>query len=205
MVKNFKHLILSSNEDWPVHIDADDRRFLVLRVSEAHKEDHAYFAQIQDELDSGGYEGLLYDLLHEDISDFNPRQLPHSHEAFLIKLRSADSDTRYIYEALSTGSFNIVSEGLKVWQSSLTPDAIYNYYRDWCNESEEKAIKKNFFFATLKKRMPTARKHRPSINGDRAYMYQFPTLDQARKDFCKAFKLDSSHAFKQEDTNEELY
>ena len=133
MVKNFKHLILSSNEDWPVHIDADDRRFFVLRVSEKHKEDHEYFSAIQTELDNGGYEGLLYDLLHENISDFNPRQLPHSDESFAIKLRSADSDIRYIYEALSEGSFNLGSEGPSFWHNTLSPDCLYNYYRDWCN------------------------------------------------------------------------
>ncbi len=39
MVRNFKHVIISSNEEWPVHIDPDDRRFLVLKVSDIHKED----------------------------------------------------------------------------------------------------------------------------------------------------------------------
>ena len=41
MVKNYKHVIMSSNEDWPVHLDPDDRRFYVLRVSKNHKEDQA--------------------------------------------------------------------------------------------------------------------------------------------------------------------
>ena len=42
--------MLSSNEDWPVHLDPDDRRFFVLKVSEKHKEDHMYFNAISDEL-----------------------------------------------------------------------------------------------------------------------------------------------------------
>ncbi len=204
-VKNFRHIIMSSNENWPVHIDPDDRRFFVVRVSETHKEDHVYFGLIQNELDNGGYEGLLYDLLHEDISNFNPRQLPHSNESFSIKLRSADSDIRYIYEALNTGSFNIVSEGPTIWQSSLSLDDIYHYYRDWCNESEETAIKKNFFFATFKKRIPSVQKHRPSVDGSRKYMYQLPSLEQARADFCKAFKADPAHIFNsQKGINESL-
>ena len=107
MVKNFKHLILSSNEEWPVHIDADDRRFFVLRVSNAHKEDHKYFELIQEELNDGGYEGLLFDLLNEDISEFNPRKLPHSNEAFAIKMQSADSAIRYLYEALCSGYLSL--------------------------------------------------------------------------------------------------
>ncbi|MDR3550504.1 MAG: DUF5906 domain-containing protein, partial [Candidatus Babeliales bacterium] len=102
-VRNFKHVILSSNEDWPVHLDADDRRFLVIRVSEQKKEDHVYFNAVQDQLDNGGYEALLYDLLHEDLIDFNPRRMPSSADSFDIKMRSAQSPYRYIYDALCEG------------------------------------------------------------------------------------------------------
>lgn len=91
MVKNFKHIILSSNEDWAVHLDPDDRRFFVIRVSEKHKEDHEYFASIQQQLNTGGYEALLYDLLNEDLTGFNPRQFPNNNEAFDIKMRSAST------------------------------------------------------------------------------------------------------------------
>lgn len=80
MVKNYKHIILSSNEDWPVHLDPDDRRFFVLRVSEQHKEDRQYFKALQEELDNGGYEALLYDLLNEDLTGFEPRQLPSTNQ-----------------------------------------------------------------------------------------------------------------------------
>ena len=36
-MRNFKHLILSSNEDWPVHLERDARRFLILNVSSSKK------------------------------------------------------------------------------------------------------------------------------------------------------------------------
>ena len=203
MVKNFKHLILSSNEDWPVHIDADDRRFFVLRVSEAHKEDHTYFEQIQAKLDGGGYEGLLYDLLHEDLSGFNPRQLPHSNEAFSIKLRSAGSATRYIYDALRDGYFNLSSDTGDYWHNTLSRDTIYRYYRDWCQESGETDIKKNFFFRTLNKCLSSAQSTRPMQDGKRTYSCQFPSLEQARIDFCKAFKADPSYLFNNQEEDDE--
>lgn len=59
LMPNFRHVIISSNEMWPVHLDADCRRFLVLQVSDARKEDRAYFKAIQTELDNGGYEALF--------------------------------------------------------------------------------------------------------------------------------------------------
>lgn len=54
-IDNYKHLIVSSNEDWAVHLDPDDRRFFVLDVSDSHKEDLAYFNQIHKQLENGGY------------------------------------------------------------------------------------------------------------------------------------------------------
>ena len=48
-------------------------------MSAARRRDHAYFADLQDELDNGGYEALLYYLLHEvDLTDFNVRKVPQT-------------------------------------------------------------------------------------------------------------------------------
>jgi hypothetical protein len=88
VVRNFKHVIISSNEDWPVALDRDDRRFLVLRVSDVHKEDIPYFKAIQEQLNSGGLQALLYDLMNEAICDFDPRIIPQNTEAFDVKLMS---------------------------------------------------------------------------------------------------------------------
>ena len=48
-------------------------------MSAARKEDFAYFAALQAELDNGGYEALLYHLLHEvDLTGFNVRKVPQT-------------------------------------------------------------------------------------------------------------------------------
>ena len=43
---NFLHIMMASNEDWVVPASLEARRFCVLEVSDAHKDDHAYFAAI---------------------------------------------------------------------------------------------------------------------------------------------------------------
>ena len=68
--------MIASNEEWVVPAAIDARRFLMLDVGEEHKSDHAYFAAIWQELDAGGYEAMLYDLLHMDITRFNVRDVP---------------------------------------------------------------------------------------------------------------------------------
>jgi hypothetical protein len=197
VVRNFKHVMLSSNEDWPVHLDPDDRRFFVLRVSEKCKEDHVYFKAISDELTNGGYEALLYDLLHEDVSTFNPRKLPSNSDSFSIKLRSAESGHRYLYEALIDGGFSIGSDpeqGIPVWQGPIPKDSIYQDYVKWCQKSGEDSVPKSIFFRILRKMIISVEDKRPG-GESRIRCYMFPSLHQAREDFAKAFKEDPCHIF----------
>ena len=70
---NFVHLIMASNEKWVVPASIDSRRFFVLDVPDTRANDHAYFGAIQAELEGGGYEAMLYDLLQVNLSSFNVR------------------------------------------------------------------------------------------------------------------------------------
>lgn len=72
-VSNCRHLIVSINEDWAVSMDLDDRRFFVLDVSFHRKGDLQYFEFLKKEMSIGGLQALLYDLLQEDLSNFDPR------------------------------------------------------------------------------------------------------------------------------------
>jgi len=47
-------------------------------VSDAKKQDHAYFAAITREMDAGGREALLHHLLDRDLSSFNVRDVPQT-------------------------------------------------------------------------------------------------------------------------------
>jgi hypothetical protein len=76
--RNRLHMILSSNNDWVVPAGADARRYFVLSVSDAKKQDHEYFAAIIREMDNGGREALLHLLMRRDISGFNVRVVPQT-------------------------------------------------------------------------------------------------------------------------------
>jgi hypothetical protein len=196
-VRNFKHIILSSNEPWPVHLDADDRRFAVIRVSEERKEDHAYFEAIQNQLDNGGYEAFLYGVLHEDLIGFNPRILPKSTEAFDIKMQSTGSAERYLYEALLSGGFSIgisPNMDLRVWQSPIPRESVYTDYVTWCSNDGEHPLSNTLLGKVIKKIIISTENTRPG-RGSRLRQYKFPSLIKARQEFCKAFKEDVEHIF----------
>jgi len=205
MVPNFRHLIISSNEAWPVHIDSDDRRFVVIQVSDARKEDHAYFGAIKQQLENGGYEALLYDLMHEDLTDFKPYKLPASNDALEIKMLSADSAVNYIRSVLVEGGFSIGSlnpSDLPAWQGSIPKEDVYADYKAWCIKNGEKTIVSNSVFGkTLKRCIASTEDARPG-GTTRVNSYKFPLLVQARKDFCKEFKCHYERTFGQGDVIE---
>ena len=73
---NFLHVMMASNEDWVVPASQDARRFFVLEVTEAAQSNHEYFGAIWRQMEAGGYEAMLHDLLAYDLTTFNVRAVP---------------------------------------------------------------------------------------------------------------------------------
>lgn len=63
------HIIIASNNEWPIPIEPGDRRFTILDVSEERKQDQAYFGKLLAELANGGKAAMLHDLLAWNIND----------------------------------------------------------------------------------------------------------------------------------------
>lgn len=125
-VPNYKRLIVATNETWAVPMGMDDRRFLVLEVGARRKEDKAYFGAIVRQMNEGGLEALMHDLLNEDLTDFDPRTAPFSRYNFDVKLRGAKPHQQWWYERLC--------EDAEDWDPNPTKQEIYRSYMDWCKE-----------------------------------------------------------------------
>jgi hypothetical protein len=70
---NMLSIMMASNEKWVVPAGEDDRRFVVFDVPDTHREDFAYFAAIRSQLDAGGREAFLHDMLTTDLEGWHPR------------------------------------------------------------------------------------------------------------------------------------
>lgn len=101
---NCVHLLMASNEKWVVPAESDDRRYFVLDVSNARANDHAYFAAIQEEMDNGGLEAMLHDLLAMDLSGFNVRAKPDTAALRDQKLRSLPPEDEWLLSLLEDGA-----------------------------------------------------------------------------------------------------
>lgn len=73
---NFTHIMMASNEDWVVPASLEARRFFVLNVLPDRANDQQYFGGIMAEMEAGGYEAMLHDLLNRDLSNYNARRVP---------------------------------------------------------------------------------------------------------------------------------
>lgn len=101
---NFLHAMLSSNEDWVVPAGEGERRFYKCIVSETHARDPKWFEPLYAQLENGGYEAMLFDLLNFDLGDWHPRHLPR--DAGLLdqqKLSLSPLDSWWV-ELLETGT-----------------------------------------------------------------------------------------------------
>jgi hypothetical protein len=61
---NYVNIVFISNNKWAVPVDGEDaRRFFVLECSNARKQDAQYFGKIDDQMENGGLEAMVHDLL----------------------------------------------------------------------------------------------------------------------------------------------
>lgn len=86
--RNRIHLIMTANADWVVPASHDERRYCVLDVSDAHARSKSYFDPIYAELDAGGYEAMLHDLLALELGIWHPRHIVNTEALRLQKARS---------------------------------------------------------------------------------------------------------------------
>jgi hypothetical protein len=103
-MRNRLIFIIASNELSVVPADRNDRRWMVLRVSDAERENHTYFAAIQRQLDEGGYSAMLDELLHRDLSQGpSPRRVIKTEALFEQIILAQPADLAYVHMILDHG------------------------------------------------------------------------------------------------------
>jgi len=96
--------MLASNEASVVPADKNDRRWMIFEVGNEHREDRSYFAAIQRQLEDGGYEAMLHELLHTDTSKGpNPRQVIKTAALFDQIIQVQGPEIGYIHMILEHG------------------------------------------------------------------------------------------------------
>lgn len=192
-IDNYKHLIVCSNEDWAIHLDPDDRRFFVLDIPAHKKENIPYFNAIHEQLSNGGYEALMYDLLHENLSGFDAKIMPENFAGFDMKMEGASSMDRFIYTSLKEGCWDHANIGPSSELQNVTIDRFYENYKTWCKYERQTISRKELLGKRLRELIPgtITRRSTREENAKRPVIYFFPPLTEYRSSFEKAYKQTS--------------
>ncbi len=194
---NFVHLIMASNDDWVVPAGTDERRFLVLDVSDEQKQRSAYFRAIQQELDGGGYEALLYKLRTMDLSSFDIRSLPKTAGLADQKRLSYTVEQDWWFAKLETG--DLLTDG--GWSdeviSAVLKDDYVNHTRAFRSTARSSETRLGMF---LKKVVPDAWHLRSRASGMHEFeigghvkrvnnptTHRFPPLEECRRVWDERF------------------
>jgi len=184
--KNLIHLMVASNSDRIINASAEARRFCVLDVSDAHMQDHEYFAAIAKQMAEGGREAMLYDLLHEDLSDFNPRKFPVTAALEDQKVRSMSGVEKWWFDKLRRG--RLLGQHVD-WQLEILRDDLLKDYRiAMGNRRDEAQDLRNHLAKLLPSPYPRPGP-RVSVNGERKRTWVLPMLADCRAHFAAMFRM----------------
>lgn len=212
---NFLHIMMASNDTWVVPAAMDSRRFFVLKVVDTKKGNHAYFAEIWKQMDAGGYEAMLHDLLNMDLSLFNIRAVPTTEGLENQRKLSLQTTELWWKDCLERGYVYRSKFGLEkhlaVWIPEIATELLFLSYEEFAKKRNERRMLSREtlgkFFTGLG---VIARRFRNVIVGerfgdvvsddftqrkgevvrrDRTYGYAIGDLDQARAMFTAAMKF----------------
>jgi hypothetical protein len=190
--ENYIRVLMTSNEGWVVPASFDERRYAVFDVNGQCAQNSQYFKEMDEELGMGGYEALLYDLLHFDLSIVDLRQIPKTKALLDQKLRSMDSLKTWWFERLKAGT---PTRKEQEWVSEVTREALFEDYAEaaeligWRRRAPQTELG-----MTLRKLMPTLKGSRhqypvgeaESVRTARRRTYILPPLAVARASFEQA-------------------
>ena len=98
------HLIMTANAEWVVPASHDERRYVVLNVSEKYVDNDKYFGALYHELDNGGLAAMLHDLQHVDLKGWHPRKILKTEALLQQKMQSMNPLQEWWAEMLENGT-----------------------------------------------------------------------------------------------------
>ena len=184
-IESFHRFFATSNNDFFGQVDADDRRFLFLRVSDQHQTDLSYFEAVHKAIDDDACLGaMVHDLLQLNLANFNPRRRPKTSEHLLQRLQSLGGFDRYWYERLCLG-LSPKNHNYPWTRAFVATHEIQDGYRSFDGRSDRyRSLQDDQIAARLRKICPSAAKVRQVQYGSKQRGYHLPELTVARREFA---------------------
>lgn len=199
-IDNYINVIFASNNDYAISAQKGDRRHFVFKVSEHRIGDREYFKALHHEINNGGVEAMLYDLLRRDISSIDLRYIDRTEGLLDQIIRGMGSIDKYWLHRLNDGYLLsalydddgfILRKPLE-WDEPVVSALQFNDYKRYCREHNVRHPEVDGvfgkYFTDLYKDI---KKRRKLIESDeysekvRAWHREFPPLEECRDIFAK--------------------
>jgi hypothetical protein len=185
---NMLHILMASNSDWVIPAGAQERRFFVLKVSDRYAQNHRYFGRLLKQLDHGGREAFLHELLTTDLTGWNPRLVPQTEGLRDQQIRSLDPLESFMLQCLCDRMFTDKFG----WSDPVPRELLYQQYIDHARAIGSRYTASPTAFGRSLKRWGVTAK-RPWIAGwedekvkdkfHNGYGYVFKSIDECRELF----------------------
>ena len=125
-VENKLFIILLANAEWAVPASADERRFVVYDVGNAHRQDTAYFKAMDEQWESGGKNAVLQEMLELDLEGWHPRDISNTAGLKNQQLESRGAVEQWLNDIVDDPSLlsvegrytSVDDEAKKLWRDS---------------------------------------------------------------------------------------
>jgi len=119
--------------------DLDSRRFLCLEISDGRQRDRAYFAALQRQMDNGGLEAWLYDLLRVDWAAEDLRNPPETEALQVQKVQSLSPIPAFWHTAIENEELPLADADGKLiggigWPDVAAKGEVWRGYVRFCKE-----------------------------------------------------------------------
>lgn len=190
-VMNYMRLLITTNQNWVVPAASEERRFAVFDIGDGREQDRDYFIDMLRQMKSGGYSGLLHDLLNFDLKKVDIGKIPNTTALRDQKETSMSDVSKFWFSCLIDGE---IFPG----QSYGWPKEVYThrFYEVFLENLDNWGVRykptSNEFFRDLAFCLPpgTGQRARRMTGGKKVWFFFPPDLEQARRYFDDLYNAD---------------
>ena len=176
--RNFTRLLIASNKSWVVPSELHDRRFVILDVNQQRARDTEYFGKMIKQMESGGYEALLWFLLNLKIGIDLQNSMPETDAMKNSKVYSMTPVQTFWHECLVEGEFETGNS----WEEPHSKRNLYQSFKEQSKKNEHTS--REVFMKELKKIVDFKETR---IHRERSLI--FAPLEECRDDFEERFGI----------------
>ena len=186
-VDNLTRVAILGNEEWMVPATHDERRFAVFNLGEGRMQDRAFFQEMREGMEAGGYQHLLRYLQDFDLSSVDVNDAPVTQALVEQKVASLEFVPQWWMDCLTEGHM-VGGDFGGEWPEEIPTNRIYAAFIRWAKEKNIHRTRlpglKSFGrqITSLAPHFTKKKVAKRAAEGDTTYVRHNPGLDLLRQD-----------------------